>query len=327
MSLRILSILLFFLLVSCSNEPQLNAEQALIQLKSLNSKLGGNFTDETAPWPYTEDYLKARHTLYSGIQAKTLSDAQVSTYDYLRTEERFVRRYQPWPLFLDIAEQNNQLQGSEIQDELALWFHYVLAKMQEGEQSKIYVNQVELQHMQSQLDALKGISSTESLSKAIEKLQYYLEQYTPRNQLGLSQLPNGKDWFQVKLNYYSNQVHSPIQWMTAVQKKLDARGELILETLPEPDWSSLESDLDWRQNFLDIKSWAKSVTLSQAQVHMALVWMEVDLGVHYQMWDQEFVITALAQRGVTPQVAEELLAQVLCFPGKSFVYASNVLEL
>ncbi|MEO2266635.1 hypothetical protein V1358_04795 [Pseudoalteromonas sp. YIC-656] len=327
MYFRVLSLLSFLLLVSCSNEPQLNATQTLTQLQSLNSKLVGDFTNEQAPWPYTEEYLKQRHQIYANVNAQTLSDAQLRTYDYLRTEERFVRRYQPWPLLLDVAEHSEQLQTPKLQSELAKWLTYVEAKLQQGERSKIYINQVEREHMQAQLDALISISSTDSLSKAIRQLQDYLAQYIPRNQLGLSQLPNGKDWFQVKINYYSDQVHSPIQWMTAVQKQLNQANERSLEPLPKQALSVLGDDLDWRQNYRDIKSWAKSQQLSSAQAQLALIWMELDLGVHYQMWDKEFVMTALAQRGVTPQVAEGLFKQVLRHPGQSFMFASIVHEL
>ncbi|MFY8272655.1 hypothetical protein AAEU32_00705 [Pseudoalteromonas sp. SSDWG2] len=322
-----ISLCTLLLLCSCSQEPQYPAEKALDEIKALNAVLVGNANTAEVFWPYSEPYLKARHTIYSRVNIDSLNDAQLQTLNYLTIEERFVRRYQPWHLLFDLSPLLTRLGEPQWQSELASWLTFVEYKMMEAQRSKIFINQIELAHINNQLSVLSDSPMRKELTSSVQSLQKYLATYVPRNQLGLSQLPNGGDWLQTKLNYYSNDVHSPIQWLTAIQSQLKSYESELVAALPEPRTNELASDLDWRQGFADLKGWAKLQNLSSEQKKMALIWMELDLGVHAQMWDEELVFNLMAQRGIAQPIAQQLLDKVLRNPGQSFIYAFIVREI
>ncbi|WP_158684753.1 hypothetical protein [Pseudoalteromonas sp. T1lg48] len=322
---RMLSIGLL-LLVGCSDAPSLDSAQAIEALRQLNARLSGERVDAGQPWPFTQEYLKQRHDIYNAIARSQLTPNQAQTLDYLVTEERFVRRYQPWPLAAKITDHSAFFQDSQAQQGLAKWLSFVEQTLEQAQDSKIYLNVVEVAHIQAQLGQFKKQSSEPQLNTAIARLEAYLSRYIPRNQLGLAQLPNGAQWYQAKINYYSGQVRSPIQWYTDIQgKQRDVQG-FGVQPLPEMDRSELMPDLDWRQNYGDLRGWAKGLQLNPSQRYMALIWMEVDLGVHAQMWSEQFVYTALANKGIDAGVATRILMRVLTHPGQSFIYADLVSE-
>ncbi|WP_158681401.1 hypothetical protein [Pseudoalteromonas sp. T1lg88] len=323
---RILSVGLL-LLAGCSDAPDLNSQQAIAALQQLNARLSGESSDTSQPWPYTEQYLKQRHDIYNAITRSQLTPAQAQTLDYLITEERFVRRYQPWPMAAKIDVDATAFQNPQWQHGLAGWLTYVEHTLELAKESKIFLNAVEVAHMQAQLGHFKDKGTEPALNKAITSLEAYLDKYTPRNQLGLSQLPNGAQWYQAKINYYSGQVRSPIQWFTHIQGKQKSLKETDVQPLPNRDSAQLLPDLDWRQNYGDLRGWAKEQSLSPPQRRMALIWMEVDLGVHAHMWNEHFVYTALAKKGIDAGVATRILMQVLTHPGQSFIYAGVLNEL
>ncbi|WP_105255148.1 hypothetical protein [Pseudoalteromonas sp. T1lg75] len=320
---RILSVALVFL-AGCSDAPNLNSEQAIAALQQLNARLSGEKGDASQPWPYTPEYLKQRHDIYNAIARSQLTPNQAQTLDYLITEERFVRRYQPWPLAAKIDASSAFFQDPLWQEGLAKWLRFVEQALEQGQQSKIYLNAVEMAHIQAQLGQIKTQSTVPVLNSAIASLETYLSRYMPRNQLGLGQLPNGAQWYQAKINYYSNQVRSPIQWYTHILGEQKGLKGLNVQPLPEHEGAKIMPDLDWRQSYGDLRGWAKAQQLTPSQRYMALIWMEVDLGVHAQMWSEQFAYTALANKGIDAGGATRILMQVLAHPGQSFIYADAV---
>ncbi|MCF2861268.1 hypothetical protein ABMY44_03715 [Pseudoalteromonas sp. Cnat2-41] len=319
--MRIHSLILFALLTTGCSEPQsisaTTSQQALVQL---NAKLTGDLTSPLTPWPYSDAYLKQRHDLYQQFDRAALSNAQRATLDYLITEQRYVRRYQPWPLSSAIFRSEQALQDSQTQEQAAQWLELVKSRLQQGEQSQIFVNRYELAMMQGEVERLIELADNSKLKSAAAQLQQYLANYRPRNQLGLSQLPNGTQWYQAKLNYYTGRVQAPIKWLMQIQSKLATLSEYGIAPLRQPDNDQRDVGLDWRQGYVNKRLWAQQQSLSVEQTRLALLYMELDIGIHSQLWTEQMALTSLAKQGISERRAKQMVYEVVAYPAMSFIY-------
>ena len=315
------------ILMACSEQPQLDSAQAIDALRTLNANQ--NAQSVATPWPYTEEYLARRYDIYEHIDAASLSDEQRATLGYLVTEQRYVERYLPFTLNTTL-EWRSIGSDESLQTELAQWLGFVQAKLTEAAQSNIRLNIKEKEHLLSQLNALGEMTVIAPLSEAVASLSDYLNSYRVRNKLGMSQLPNGKEWYQVKLNYYSSATHSPIQWITKLSDQLaqvsglDVGSESVASILPHSLRNQAQLGLDWRQQFKNYKSLVAERSLTDSQKAMVLVWMQVDLGIHSQLWSEEMAMQVMAKAKLSAVQQDAMLTYVLSHPGQSLIYAHAV---
>lgn len=158
--------------------------------------------DEVKYLPFSEAYLKDRHLILKNVAFTTLTAEQQSELQYLIIQERYPERYLPWPAITNVAKYLNSAQK-------AAWQKLVVSKLKEAQESKIFYNRYELEQL---IDYSK--------SDNLDDLQAYLEGYKPRSRLGLYQLPNGKEWYQSKINYYYSAVEKPLTLLAKDRKSV-----------------------------------------------------------------------------------------------------------
>lgn len=313
--------LLSTVLLACTENTTYSTQQGHEELSALTSRLTGNNITPSSHWPYSEAYLAQRHTIYQQLQQAPLTAEQQATLDYLIINQRYVRRFIPWPSQSAVLSPTWLAQNPAALAEAANWLALVHQRLQQGENSKIRLNTYQLAQMQQKLQALKPFSEPYFVT-AHSQLSAYLANYSPRNRLGLSQLPNGSQWYQSKLNYFAAKVQPPLQWLTQVQQQLKSHAskaeiEVFIPQIP----NKVCSGFDWQQGFCDRQVLPQPLTLSQPQQRAVLALMEVDLGVHYQLWTTQQAMQSLKLRGIKPSDAQKMLDYILRHPAQSFIYA------
>lgn len=325
-----LTLVAFIFLSACSeHKPVVNYQELRTSLISLNSSLSHSSTDDITVLPFTEGYLQLRHALLSS----SLNEPDVMAHkelDYLRIQERYPERYLPWPSHIPVLK---NVEGRVSAEELDLWLKFVITKLKEADESNIRLNRFERDAIIKQLED----SNIDAPSRST--LLTYLNDYKSRAMLGLHQLPNGKEWYQSKLNFYGAIQESPNK-VLAMLSKIDEKKSksIVLNTMPNtqqpyilellPANCQRISGLNWRDGFINVPSTVAKCTKAIEQ-HKALIvtLMAVDLGIHYQGWSQKQAFVALNSKlALNEQQAQQLIANIVYFPATIFAAYPHFLK-
>ena len=211
----------------------------------------------------------------------------------------------PWPAITNVAKHLNSAQK-------AAWQKLVVSKLKEAQESKIFYNRYELEQL---IDYSK--------SDNLDDLQAYLESYKPRSRLGLYQLPNGKEWYQSKINYYYSAVEKPITLLAKIQKVSSEQksNSTILENFDLIEVAKqnckIEAGLNWIEQYINLPATFKNCDMSKLSKYRkaVLVLAEVDLGIHYQAWsEQQALVTLVRKLEIDNIQAKALLTDIIFKP-------------
>lgn len=295
------------LLVACSEKSiQTTFTEAQLSIKEINTALlNEQKVDEVKYLPFSEAYLKDRHLILKNVAFTTLTAEQQSELQYLIIQERYPERYLPWPAITNVAKYLNSAQK-------AAWQKLVVSKLKEAQESKIFYNRYELEQL---IDYSK--------SDNLDDLQAYLEGYKPRSRLGLYQLPNGKEWYQSKINYYYSAVEKPITLLAKIQKVSSEQksNSTILENFDLIEVAKqnckIEAGLNWIEQYINLPATFKNCDMSKLSEYRkaVLVLAEVDLGIHYQAWsEQQALVTLVRKLEIDNIKAKALLKDIIFKP-------------
>ncbi|ODB44395.1 hypothetical protein BB427_06775 [Pseudoalteromonas sp. BMB] len=250
--------------------------------------------------------------------------------DYLRIQERYPERYLPWPAYRTVIQ---NVQDKVNNEELGQWLAFVLTKLKEADESNIRLNRLERETI------IKQLEDSDINLPSRSTLLTYLHDYKPRAMLGLHQLPNGKEWYQSKLNFYGAIQESPnkvLATLSKIDEKNSKPNELkitantqqpyILELLPAN--CQRISGLNWRDGFINVpSSIAKCTKVIEQHKALIITLMAVDLGIHYQGWSQKQAFVALNSKlALNEQQAQQLIANIVYFPATIFAAYPHFLK-
>lgn len=295
------------LLVACSEKSiQTTFTEAQLSIKEINTALlNEQKVDEVKYLPFSEAYLKDRHLILKNVAFTSLTAEQQSELQYLIIQERYPERYLPWPAITNVAKHLNSVQK-------AAWQKLVVLKLKEAQESKIFYNRYELEQL---IDYSK--------SDNLDDLQAYLEGYKPRSRLGLYQLPNGKEWYQSKINYYYSAVEKPLTLLAKIQKASSEQksNSTILENFDLLEVAKqnckIEAGLNWIEQYINLPATFKNCDMSKLSEYRkaVLVLAEVDLGIHYQAWSEQQALVTLVQKLEIDNIkAKALLTDIIFKP-------------
>ncbi|CCQ12338.1 putative orphan protein [Pseudoalteromonas luteoviolacea B = ATCC 29581] len=319
----VLSVVL--VLAGCGEQqPSRPFDDVYRELVSLNSwlKESNQISSAHSYLPFSDEYLAKRHALYQELR----SIQHTNELDYLIIDERFPQRYLPWLIQSDIAKQLS-LQTKERKGQ---WFNLVLTRLKAAQESKIKLTRLELDTLVRflTLEVQNGSEANSLLS--------YLSDYEPRTRNGLDQFPNGSEWYQSKLNYFSSDVKTPLEWMQQVTTKHadgspskmlamrfnDVDSPLVLQTLSSQ--CKLVEGLDWQFDYLNpvLTSQQCSIEFNNNERAFWLTLMHLDVGIHYQGWNRALAQQFLASRfsDYDEQVALKIIDQIGMYPATVFVF-------
>lgn len=330
---NIFSVLVALTMTAGCVEPQvqISYENLSKQLKELHwfaYQSSSVQTDQLLELPFTERYLELRHDLLASTDLESFTESAQQELQYLSIQQRYPERFLPWPAHLNIAKIAQQPLNSE---QLDNWYKYVELRLKEARESKIVLNRIEKQQL---LDYLTPDVSR--LTSAGQQLVTYLESYRVRSSLGMYQLPNGKEWYQSKLNFYSGSVRAPEALFSELQSasaKATSTPIRISTGLHAPialqllEACNKVPGLNWRDGFISLRQTAEQCqkVLTKSETQFALSMMEVDLGIHYFAWSQKQALLALQSRlALNEDQAFVVLKNILFFPATSFVLLDSV---
>ncbi|MDK1311269.1 hypothetical protein [Pseudoalteromonas ardens] len=330
------SALVLLTMMSGCTEPQVNLPYTELsaQLKQLNwfsstSQLQALAENELAGLPFTELYLRKRHDLLLRADLTSFGEVAVQEAQYLSIQQRYPERFLPWPVHINLPKVAQERGVSSSQ--LDTWYTYVESRLNEARESKIVLNRLERNQLLEHLTP-----EVTRQSQAARQLMEYLESYRVRSSLGMYQLPNGKEWYQSKLNFYSGTVNAPESllselqsvtsntWDVMVQVNYKTSDPLVHQLLAKCDKAA---GLNWRDQFVSLRQTASQCDTkwTKGELQFATVMMEVDLGVHYFAWSQKQALLALQSRlALNEDQAFVVLKNILFFPATSFVLLKQI---
>jgi hypothetical protein len=307
--------LLALLLVACSEKSiQTTFIEAQLSIKEINTALlNEQKVDEVKYLPFSEAYLKDRHLIFKNVAFTSLTAEQQSELQYLIIQERYPERYLPWPAITNVAKHLNSAQK-------AAWQKLVVSKLKEAQESKIFYNRYELEQL---IDYSK--------SDNLDDLQAYLVGYKPRSRLGLYQLPNGKEWYQSKINYYYSAVEKPITLLAKIQKVSSEQksNSTILENFDLIEVAKqnckIEAGLNWIEQYINLPATFKNCDMSKLSEYRkaVLVLAEVDLGIHYQAWSEQQALVTLVQKLEIDNIQAKALLKDIIFKPAAVLAAAR----
>ncbi len=327
---QFLIVFLLSVIAACSKveAPNRDLAQLTTQLQQLNLPL--LVVDDKQPalstvLPFTKEYLDSRNELLSALSSvDNLTEYQMRELALLTIEQRYTERYFPWPPVTNVIANFNLEEGSEF-NQLVSWLGFVESTMKQGAASKIKLNQFEhilLTKQVSQLiEFLAPKQQAESLIGSLTQLETYLTTYQVRNIPGLVGLPNGREWYQARLNYFNPQVSKPIDAYSQVLALQDTQQNCSQEAflknyIGEANKQSDVTGFDWRTGYSNRLVQFESIPVCKLQLVVA----EVDLGIHSQNWRLEHATNVLANKlALSKEQQFQVLAQILFEPGLALV--------
>ena len=342
----IIPLLFCLLLASCSKPADLfssykEAQSALISLNTaLSAQKNLNSTGlSNEQLPFTDSYLARRHAIYQQLMQMKLSAAQTHQVNYLVIAERFPERYFAWPAHSDVLSNMLSIVKNDAQyKNIEQWLIFVKSQLQSAEQSNLKLNKIEHNYLKHYVQ--QAINSTDipiELNESLSVLNNYLMQYKPRGSIGLSGLANGSQWYQSKLNYFANDVLSPLEWLSLIDSKFKTMQSSTEQlTVGTSDVSQLSetflkemqvSGLDWSTAYRLLPQLASTKQLTAADKRLYLAMMETDLGVHYHAWTlSQARLNLLKRLNISEEDARILVEDIIFYPGQSFSFASQLLN-
>ena len=342
----IISLLFCLLLASCSKPADLfsSYEEAQSALISLNTALSAqknlNSTGlSNEQLPFTDSYLARRHAIYQQLMQMKLSSAQTHQVNYLVIAERFPERYFAWPAHTDVLSNMLSIVKNDAQyKNIEQWLIFVQTQLKAAEQSNLKLNKIEHNYLKHYVQ--QAINSTDTpieLNESLSVLNNYLAQYKPRGSIGLSGLANGSQWYQSKLNYFANDVLSPLEWLSRINSKFKSMQSQKQHTMVEASNVSqltklLLTDskimgLDWSTGYTLLPQRANTTQLEPADAQLYMAMMETDLGVHYHAWTlSQARLNLLKRLNISKEDARILVEDIIFYPGQSFSFAPQLLN-
>lgn len=342
----IIPLLFCLLLASCSKPADLfssykEAQSALISLNTaLSAQKNLNSTGlSNEQLPFTDSYLARRHAIYQQLMQMKLSAAQTHQVNYLVIAERFPERYFAWPAHSDVLSNMLSIVKNDAQyKNIEQWLIFVKSQLQSAEQSNLKLNKIEHNYLKHYVQ--QAINSTDTpieLNESLSVLNNYLMQYKSRGSIGLSGLANGSQWYQSKLNYFANDVLSPLEWLSLIDSKFktmqSSTEQLMVGTsdvsqLSETFLKEMQvSGLDWLTAYRLLPQLASTKQLTAADKRLYLAMMETDLGVHYHAWTlSQARLNLLKRLNISEEDARILVEDIIFYPGQSFSFASQLLN-
>ncbi|WP_409423352.1 MULTISPECIES: hypothetical protein [unclassified Pseudoalteromonas] len=341
----IIPLLFCLLLASCSKPADLfssykEAQSALISLNTaLSAQKNLNSTGlSNEQLPFTDSYLARRHAIYQQLMQMKLSAAQTHQVNYLVIAERFPERYFAWPAHTDVLSNMLSIVKNDAQyKNIEQWLIFVKSQLQAAEKSNLKLNKIEHNYLKHYVQ--QAINSTDTpieLNESLSVLNNYLMQYKPRGSIGLSGLANGSQWYQSKLNYFANDVLSPLEWLSLIDSKFKTMQSSTEQlTVGTSDVSQLSETflketqvlgLDWSTGYRLLPQLASTKQLTAADKRLYLAMMETDLGVHYHAWTlSQARLNLLKRLNISEEDARILVEDIIFYPGQSFSFAPQLL--
>ena len=298
---------ILFLLSACTEQQKLSSfEEVQSQLKNINAVLLTDSKNELPEvLPFSEAYLKQRHIALNSADPQSLTEYQVNELQYLIIQERYPERYLPWPAAINVAKNLSEAQRKK-------WQNLVLTRLEDAKQSKILYNRYELKK-------LKAYSESASLTGLTD----YFKTYKPRSRLGIYQLPNGKEWYQSKVNHYLGNVENPQVVLANIQALTNEydNHEIHLEALSlveiAKEHCSIVGGLNWEHEFVNLHETFEQCEKQKlvAYKQLILVLAEIDLGIHFQAWSEQQAMVVLNQKlSLQPEQAMHFLDYIVMKP-------------
>ncbi|ESP90322.1 hypothetical protein [Pseudoalteromonas luteoviolacea] len=322
---------------ACSNPKEtINLAQFDQQIRALNwFSAGSPNTDVEKVMPFDDAYLSRRHALLENLDYTELSRENKHTYAYLKIQQRYPERFLIWPAQINVLESAVKHFS---QQEIDAWLSLAKLTLQTGRDSKILLSRIEKAQILSYLE------STSYNSKAARELAHYLHTYNTRSGIGLYQHPNGKEWYQSKINYYTDGVYAPYELADMLSQTTQKVSEPIRlnwqaneELISQPMALNLLGDkcepvagMNWRDLFINIRKTVLEcgTVLSKEQLSVAATLAEVDIGVHMFAWSQQQAMHRLQSRLVIDEAqAYALLKNIVLFPATTLVYLPHFKRL
>ena len=346
-TLSFLSLMCLFL-AACSKQPQpfTSFEDAQTALKSLNTALVqtkkikiDTLTDEQLV--FSDAYLAKRHAIYQSLMDMQLESNQIAQVNYLVIAERFPERYFNWPAQINVLENMLAFDGTKHKpDNIIKWLKLTQDQLDSAKHSNLKLNKVELSLLNSYVDeTLKNNKVQGALQSHLRAFSVYLSNYKVRGSVGLRGLANGSEWYQSKLNYFSGAVHSPLEWASLLNKKINMLK--VTESISNVDVPKTHEysfivqvvksskqipGLGWQSHYLDLPSMAANMNASASNSALMLVMMETDVGIHYHAWTlPQAKVNLIKRLKISPEFAQYLVEDIILYPGQSFSFASTTL--
>ena len=308
---------LAFLVIGCEKQVQTRAKQELVaEFKQLNNLLLPVSEQNTVLiWPFNDAYLIQRDQLLKQFMQAMPSDAEVAL---LTIEQRFTERFFPWPHNANPI--TNYLNTALTIDEQAIvtFINFTQKKMSRAYQDKVRLSHFELGALRNQVAQTKAkLNDYQQAYLALGQFDDYLNTYLPRRGNGIGSLPNGKDWYQARLNYFVGSAVKPTDILNSVLaiKPAVKSEEQFINCFTTTQCANTLG-LDWRTSYSNrLQEFAKiSFGLEQATI------AEVDYGVHAQSWSSEHALTVLIkQLEIDESQAEIILSNILKEPALAMV--------
>ncbi|WP_076924114.1 hypothetical protein [Pseudoalteromonas sp. EB27] len=340
------SLLLCLFLAACSKQPQSyeSFEDAQVALKTLNMALvqpGAKKTDRITKEQlvFSDAYLAKRHTIYQNLMGMDLNLNQIAQVNYLVIAERFPERYFNWPAQVDVLKNMLAFEDSKsTPDNVITWLKLTQDTLDSAKQSNLKLNKIELTLLQSYvLSAIGSNDAQPALKSHIRAFSDYLASYKPRGSVGLRGLPNGTQWYQSKLNYFSGEVHSPLEWVTLLNEKIKVSEHVVFDSKLSTSHQTsfvvkylsdekLIEGLDWQSAYLDLPAMASNMNMSDKDKTLMLAMMESDIGIHYHAWTlPQAKVNLMKRLEISQEEAQYLVEDILLYPGQSFSFIQQLM--
>ncbi|GAA68134.1 MULTISPECIES: hypothetical protein [Pseudoalteromonas] len=340
------SLLLCLFLAACSKQPQPyeSFEDAQVALKTLNmalvqpdAKKIDRITKEQLV--FSDAYLVKRHTIYQNLMDMELNLNQIAQVNYLVIAERFPERYFNWPAQVDVLKNMLAFEGSKsTPDNIITWLKLTQDTLDSAKQSNLKLNKIELTLLQSYVLSAIGSNDVQpALKSHIRAFSDYLTSYKPRGSVGLRGLPNGSQWYQSKLNYFSGEVHSPLEWVTILNENIKVldrvafdsklsishKKSFLVQYLSD---EKLIEGLDWQADYQDLPAMASNMNMSDKDKTLMLAMMESDIGIHYHAWTlPQAKVNLMKRLEITQEEAQYLVEDIILYPGQSFSFIQQII--
>ncbi|MEL0639018.1 hypothetical protein V6260_00165 [Pseudoalteromonas aliena] len=340
------SLLLCLFLAACSKQPQLyeSFEDAQFALKTLNIAIVQPSTTKTNnidkdQLVFSDAYLTKRHTIYQSLMGMDLNLNQIAQVNYLVIAERFPERYFNWPAQVNVLKNMLAFEGSKnTPDNVIAWLKLTQDTLDSAKQSNLKLNKVELTLLQSYVSsAIVNTDVQPALKSHIRAFSDYLASYKPRGSIGLRGLSNGSQWYQSKLNYFSGEVHSPLEWVTILNEKIKVLDRVPFDSkLPNSHQKSflvqylsnekLIEGLDWQANYQDLPAMTSNMNMSDKDKTLMLAMMESDIGIHYHAWTlPQAKVNLIKRLQMSPEEAQYLVEDIILYPAQSFSFIQHII--